>query len=189
MRGARRGCFLRTIYTPVAGECRTSTSVGPNISAHSGEERDGEAERRQASATSSTMLTFRKRVRSASTVISVFSEWPESLGPPALPKASPWLRETRRERETFSFVCTRPSVYRSVYLSPRCWRSYPLTELNSFGASSDASSEDSARELKPNISLCPDIESLGKLVCTMYSLVFIVRFGARMLNARMFNWN
>ena len=88
-----------------------------------------------------TMLTFRKRVRRASTIISVFSEWPESLGPPALLRRKLYLdcgyRRQGKEREMdeekdipFLGLYLHPPVYCSLHslvLAPR--RSYSLTEF------------------------------------------------------------
>lgn len=79
----------------------------------------GSSEERQQPATArrgrgtSTMLTFRKRVRSASTVISVFSEWPESLGPPALHRKL-HLDSRRTNVSLPRSVCLR--LLRSLYI-------------------------------------------------------------------------
>jgi len=92
-------------------------------------------------ATSRTMLTFRKRVRSASTVISVFSEWPESLGPPALPKALPWLEERveTKEKERLREKHSHPYVFVHLFIAPSTcprdadaltlWRSWIVSKL------------------------------------------------------------
>lgn len=143
MRATRRECFLQFTCQLQENVVQTRASVPISRTFESRERwRDRETTSKRC-ATSSTMLTFRKRVRSASTVISVFSEWPESLGPPALPKALPWLeKERRREKHSHSYVLVHLFIAPST--CPR-WRSYPLTELNSFEASSDASSEDSVR--------------------------------------------
>jgi len=135
------------VQTPVAGKRSTDSSGAPNIShiRKNSDERgeDGEKEREREReiwhsqrAATGTMLTFRKHVRSASTVISVFSEWPESLGPSALlhRMSPPWDSAHKRQRrdgeKDILFLGLHPPVYCSLHplvLVPR--RSYLLTEF------------------------------------------------------------
>ena len=96
------------------------------------------------------MLTFRKRVRSASTVISVFSEWPESLGPPTLLRRKLYLdcvyrrqgkeRDGWRERHSLSRSLFPSTMFiaLSIHLSSRRDALTSWWSLNSFAeASSD----------------------------------------------------
>lgn len=83
----------------------------------------GERARERDAATKTptgTMLTFRKRVRSASTVISVFSEWPESLGPAAQPRReshldSPKRGESSVSRSVWAHRLSHSSLLSSLY--------------------------------------------------------------------------
>lgn len=136
------------------------------------------------------MLTLRKRVRNASTVISVFSEWPESLGPPSVLRRKLHLdSDSDNKRETFPFhglsssVCLllrRVYSYLSSLMAQHAvqrgavWRGvarrgarHALTfqrSLNSFGEASSDVRRPCAREreLEPEVFIA---RSLGESLC------------------------
>lgn len=144
VRGAPKRKLSTATYTPVAGERIADSSTAlPNIShIRTGEEREErEARDGRQRGYRGTMLTFRKRVRSASTVISVFSEWPESLGPSALRRKL--HLDSRRVDVSLSLlrsVCLRlpPLIALSIHSSShsRCDALTQQRSLNSFRGTS-----------------------------------------------------
>lgn len=130
------------------------------------------------------MLTFRKRVRSASTVISVFSEWPESLGPPALLRRKLYLDSSYRRREKEKEIGReRHSLSRSRSLSPStclllspstCPRHDALTPWQSLNSFTEASSDIRRfvrTRVKARYSLCPSMGSLGEFVLVVHAVL------------------
>lgn len=119
------------------------------------------------------MLTFRKRVRSASTVISVFSEWPESLGPPALLRRKLYLdcayrrqgKERRMERKTFPFsVSIHLFIALSIHLSSRRDALTPWRSLNSFAEASSDVRRLARTQIKARLFIVPQ-HGVVKRVC------------------------